>query len=292
MLAGRIGQLNGQKTIYWIGLILLGAATASAPTWHPVFGSSDIQPSVYSIGDVLWNASGRYSVDLEQGVEYCLEVAHVSGEGTFVFRDPDGGVLTRYEWRNPPEGGRGELFKASSSGFHRLEIDGVCHLQVLRYVHIQVGERATTLKGFLDETRALYGYWIWISQSGAEHPGPLVEVEVKLKVPEGADFNLCSASRFFVQPLPTEGKRAEDKDETMVFNNGPESLLLFVQRASGEGEYSLTVRAYKACLKDLFSAILLDKTMMGILLVVVGTMWFLVLLLTKGSKLLHDQRRE
>ena len=71
-----------------------------------------------------------------------------------------------------------------------------------------------------------------------------------------------------------------------------ENLLLFVQRASGEGEYSLTVRAYKACLKDLFSAILLDKTTMGILLVVVGTLWFLVLLLTKGSKLLHDHRRE
>jgi len=284
--------LNGEKTIYWIGLILIGAATASVPMWYPAFGSLDVQPSIYSIGDVLWNASGRYSVDLEQGVEYCIEVAHVSGDGAFVFRDPDGGVLTRYEWRNPPEGGRGELFKASSSGFHRLEIDGVCHIQVLRYVHIEVGEGATTLKGFLDETRALYGYWIWISQSGAEHPGPLVEVEIKLKVPEGADFNLCSASRFFAQPLQTEGKREEGQEETLVFNNGPESLLLFVRRASGEGEYSLTVRAYKACLKDLFSVILLDKTTMGILLVVVGTLWFLVLLLTKGSKLSHDQRKE
>ena len=110
------------------------------------------------------------------------------------------------------------------------------------------------MRGFLGETRGVYGYWIWVSQSGAEHPSPLAEVEVKLKVPEGADFNLCSASRFFAQPRSTEGERAEDQEEALVFGNGPEGLLLFVQRASGEGEYILTVRAHTAWWKVFSSA--------------------------------------
>ncbi|MFB0522810.1 MAG: hypothetical protein ACETV1_03500, partial [Candidatus Bathyarchaeia archaeon] len=216
-----------------------------------VAGSSDTQQSVCGIGDVLWNASGYYVMDLEQGVEYDIQVSHVSSTGVFVMRDPSGRVVKSYEWENPPYGGTGMLLEASSSGIYSLEIEGVCHVQVSRYLWMMVDEDAIALTGVLGEKRSVYGYYIWIFQSGAEHPSDLVEVEVKLKAPEGADFNLYEADMFFTEPFPVEDRRVEDQEEALVFDNGPEGLLLFVQRASGEGEYTFTVRAYTAHWKAL-----------------------------------------
>jgi len=216
-----------------------------------VAGSSDIQQSVCGIGDILGNASGYYVMDLEQGVEYDIQVSHVSSTGVFVMRDPSGRVVKSYEWENPPYGGMGMLLEASSSGIYSLEIEGVCHVQVSRYLWMMVGEDAITLTGVLDEKRSVYGYYIWIFQSGAEHASDLVEVEVKIKAPEGADFNLYKADMFFTEPFPAEDRRVEDREETLVPDNGPEGLLLFVQRASGEGEYTFTVRTYIAHWKAL-----------------------------------------
>ena len=209
------------------------------------------QPSVCGIGDIFWNASGCYLLGFEQGEIYDLEVSHVSSVGDFVIRDPSGGVVEGYEWENPPHGGAGMLVEASNSGIHSLEIEGVCHVQISKYLWMMVGEDAVTLRGVLGENRSVYGYYIWIFQSGAEHPSDLVEVEVKLKVPEGADFNLYEADMFFTEPSPAEDRRAENHGETLVYGNGPEGLLLFVHRASGEGEYVLTVRAYTAHWKAL-----------------------------------------
>lgn len=204
------------------------------------------QPSVCGIGDIFRNASGCYLLDFEQDVAYDVKVSHVSGMGEFLIRDPKGGVIEGYEWENPPHGGVGTNLDASYSGIYSLEIEGVCHVQVSRSLWMMVGADPVTLRGVLGENRSIYGYYIWIFQSGAEHPSDLVEVEVKLKVPEGADFNLYEADMFFTEPSPAEDRRAENHGETLVYGNGPEGLLLFVQRASGEGEYVLTVRAYVA----------------------------------------------
>lgn len=136
--------------------------------------------------------------------------------------------------------------KLGLAGPMATTFEGVCHVQVSRYLWMMVGEDLVTLRGVLGENRSVYGYYIWIFQSGAEHPSDLVEVEVKLKVPEGADFSLYEADKFFTEPLPAEDRRAENQEETLVFDNGLEGLLIFVQRASGEGEYVLTVRAYVA----------------------------------------------
>lgn len=235
-------QLN-RGPIAFLVIVLLVGLPVSVQTSRSL-ESSDIQPSTLATGELLWNASGCYLADLERSVEYDITVSHVSSVGVFVIRDPNGSVVKSYRWRNPPEGGGSMLFEPLSSGIYRVEIDGICHLQVFRYVSVQVGEDALTLRGFLDETSGVYGYYVWVWQSGAEHPTSLVEVEVKLEAPEGADFNLGYADRFFTEPVYTQ-------DETLIFGNGPEGLLLLVQRVSGEGEYTLTVRPYKSFWKTL-----------------------------------------
>ena len=214
-------------------------------TLQPLAGLAIPQP-VCGIGDILWNASGCYLLDFEQGRSIDVKVSHVSGVGEFLIWDPSGGLVEGYEWENPPYGGAGINLDASCSGIYSLEIEGVCHIQVSRSLWMMVGEDPVTLRGFLGENRSIYGYYIWIFQSGSEHPSDLVEVEVNLTVPEGADFNLYEADMFFTEPSPAEDRRAENHGETLVYENGPEGLILFVHRASGEGEYVLTVRAYVA----------------------------------------------
>ena len=242
-------------SIVFLVLALLAGLPASLQKSRSL-ESSDIQPPIWAIEESFWNASGCYFIDLEQSVEYDIQTLHVSSRGVLVIRDPSGSVVTCYGWRNPPQGGQGMLFEALSSGIHRFEIEGVCHLQVFRYVSIQVNGDATTLRGVvLDEKRGVHGYYVWVWQSGAEHPSDFVEVEVKLKAPEGADFNLCYADRFFAKPLST-------KEETLVFGNGPEGLLLFIQRVSGEGEYTLTVRAYTVVWKALVAGLFHPATIL------------------------------
>ena len=189
-------------------------------------------------------------MDLEQGVEYDIQVSHISGLGLFTMEDPSGGVVSYYRWRNPTEAGRAIRFEAPSSGIYSLEIEGVCHVQVSRYLEAKVDGDAVTLRGILDENRSAYGYYVWFWQERAEYPGEFVEIEVKLNLPEGADFDLYEADRFFSEPFSTEDKRVEDQDETVLFGS-EQALLLFVRRASGGGEYVLTVRAYTAHWKAL-----------------------------------------